>query len=205
MQKLITALAAVLLVGMGAFSVAVGDAQRGPRPAQPGADRPGMDRPAQPGTWQIVPGDRYTFLLNTATGQSFRLDGVEGRLFWEPIQGPGMEGRERRFGPERPERAEQRLADLRARMKEARGEERERIERAIEELERTREDRRPGREPGPEDIEHRIKQIEEEIGDLKHRFKESDSVSERERLEKAIHEHAAEADRLRKELKQHRR
>ena len=252
MQKLITAGAALLLVGIGAFSVANTDAQRATCTTQgeiieeegklrivekvippEGVFTPRNTRlavtdsyrfvtPAQPGTWQVVTHDDVILLVNTATGETFHLEDNDEGLYWKPIPRPGLERRVPRM-PEMPrmprERAdrdgermspeaiERRMDEIRRKMKEARGEARDRLERALEELEREHEDRdEPHRDRDhEEELAEIYDEIEEKIGDLKDRWKESDSVRERERLEKAIKELKEEAERIREELKERRR
>ncbi|MBZ0137790.1 MAG: hypothetical protein K8I27_15600 [Planctomycetes bacterium] len=249
MQNLITAAAAVLLVGIGAFSAAHTDAQRTTRgeviekdgeiiiveeEVKPGAKitwaekedgrtTPGAPwglfaAPSRPGTWQVITHDDVILLLNTATGETFHLDDNDDGMFWKPIPRPDMrpmpalprpEGDRR---PQNAERVEQRLKELRKQLKNARGEDRQRLERAIEEIERAREegeprgegqrDRDADRERHLGELEDVINEIEEEVSNLKVRFEKSDSVREREKIENAIRELKQEAERVRKELKE---
>lgn len=227
MQKLISAGAAVLLIGIGAFSTSWTDAQRAPRPEAPREKEPPRvvfrekedahfvqmrrEQP-HPGTWQVIPHHDTLLLLNSATGETFMLEGNDDGPFWRPVPRRGMERPEPARERMNPERVEQRLKELRKQLEKTRGEGRERIERAIEELERSRGKRgeerdRPERdhERHMEELEEVMHELEEKIGDMKERWEESDSVREREKLEKAIKELKEEADRVRNELKELRR
>lgn len=267
MQKLITAGAAVLLIGIGAFSTADSDAQRATRTTQgeiiekdgkvrvvekvvepetvylvedvvttnPAMPIQFMPLGGHPGTWQIVTHHDWVLLLNTSTGESFHLEDNDDGLFWKPIHRPGNERREMpRMPRERmdredinPERLAQRIEELRKKAEKARGESLEKLERTIEELERMRKEREPrgdrdrerdrpeererdrdreeNRKDRANELEDVIHDLEEKIGDLKERWEESDSVREREKLEKAVNELKEEAERVRKELKELRR
>ncbi|MBK8207199.1 MAG: hypothetical protein IPK87_10505 [Planctomycetes bacterium] len=170
MTKWITALVAILAAGIcGAFLVPQAEAQRAlaadnEEPAhlapgdefvqmRPGA-RPEMPPHGMPGTWQIVSvkayKSDYTLLLNTVTGETFRMESTEDRLHWTPIPRPGMDrpGMDRPDRPDRPgadrpdrpaprpnaERVEEEIRKLKEKLRDATDEQRKRIEERIKEL-----------------------------------------------------------------------
>ena len=180
MTKWIAALVAIFAAGIcGAFLVPQAEAQRAlaaeaAEPAthapeddfvqmRPGA-RPEMPPHGMPGTWQIAETKRETLLLNTATGETYRLEGLEGKLRWTPIPRPGMDrpGMDRPDRPDRPgadrpdkpaprpnaERVEEEIRKLKEKLRDATDEQRKRIEERIKEL---REQMRRGDEDRPAD------------------------------------------------------
>jgi len=217
--------------------------QRQPAPRAEQRRMPGMGGPGQPGTWQITSGGDRTFLLNTATGDSYLLAKGEEGMHWQPIHRPMPEmpqvprvpgPRMERDFPQTPD-LDEKLEALRKELRNAKGEARERIENAIEELELARKRVREGekrdvqprekREPQPRDkrdvepkdkrdsdandreraideLKQKLEHVEQEMADIKERHAESDSVKEREKLEKAAKELAARAEELRKKIKE---
>lgn len=142
MTKWIAALIVVFAGLGGALLVPVAEAQRGPDAPRPDAPRPPM--PA-PGTWQIVTHEKLVLLLNTASGETFRLREREGELHWQPIARPGAEGPRpdmpRGERPDRPpverdgaQRLEDEVRMLREKLRNAHEDERPRIEARIKEL-----------------------------------------------------------------------
>jgi hypothetical protein len=175
-------------------------------------------RQGEAGTWQIVTLDKLAVLLNTATGETFSLEKGEEGLHWKPIARPDhmMPGLPRmpnfRELPDQPD-LEEKLERLRKELRDTKGEARERIEKAIEELEQSRKREKKDAEPrkynerdeeakrDAQDTEEALKDIEAKIADMKERYEESDSVKEREKLEKAIKELKEKAEALRKDRK----
>jgi hypothetical protein len=246
MQKLIVALSAILLTGIaGGFAATGNVAQEARRERAPIIEldeddatelrladgvwlqrqpaprviesRPGiLFQNNQPGTWQIVTGREQMVLLNTATGETFRLVENKEGVHWQPIPRP-MD--ERRSMPEMPrmpnprgDREMPRMDDLEAKLeamrkelKGAKGEARERIERSIEELERAMERARDAdkRQPAPrdrdDDAANQLRELDEKIGKLKKKHEESDSIKDRAEIEQMIKELRSKAEKLKKE------
>ncbi|MCC7510025.1 MAG: hypothetical protein IT464_11750 [Planctomycetes bacterium] len=163
MTKWITALVAIFAAGIcGAFLVPQAEAQRATAAAEPAPHapddefvqmrpgaRPEMPPHGMPGTWQIVSvkayKSDYTLLLNTVTGETFRMESTEDRLHWTPIPRPGMDRPDRpdRPGADRPdkpaprpnaERVEEEIRKLKEKLRDANDEQRKRIEARIKEL-----------------------------------------------------------------------
>jgi hypothetical protein len=174
----------------------------------------------QPGTWQIVTHDGLALLLNTATGETFSLQKNDEGLHWKPIarpQGmdvpmlPSMPNFRRSADKADRQGIEERLEALRDELRRTKGDGRDKLEKAIEELEKSLEksnkedvykrDAEAKRERDKSDTEDALREIEEAIADLKARYEESDSVKEREKIEKAIAELKEKAEGLRKERK----
>lgn len=151
MSKWIAALIVVFAGLGGALLVPIAEAQRGPDAPRPDGPRPDAPRPPAPptGMWQIVTHEKLVLLLNTASGETFRLREREGELHWQPIPRPDMPRGERPRDsdmprgdrPDRPpvekggiERLEDEIRMLREKLRNARDEERPRIEARIKEL-----------------------------------------------------------------------
>jgi hypothetical protein len=182
-------------------------------------------RQGEAGTWQIVTLDKLALLLNTATGETFSLEKGEEGLHWRPIARPDQKmpalPRMPNFRelPDQPD-LEEKLERLRKELRDTKGEARERIEKAIDELEQSRKrpgegDKREKKDAEPrkyaerdeeakrdaQDTEAALKDIEAKISDMKERYEDSDSVKERQKLEQAIKELKEKAEALRKERK----
>ena len=187
-------------------------------PGMPGiVGMPMMRMMQQAGTWQIATSEKHTLLLNTATGETFRLDATEGKYFWSPIKRPEAQRREMprmpEFGREMPrrEQLEEKLEGLRKKLKDTDGDRREQIKNAMKELEKALEklgnregdrdeaDRDAGREV--DELEGALEDMEEEIAEVEKRLEKTDSKRESKELEKALDEMNKEAKELRKELK----
>lgn len=158
MSKWIAALIVVFAGLGGALLVPIAEAQRGPDAPRPEGPRPDAPRPPAPptGMWQIVTHEKLVLLLNTASGETYRLREHEGELHWQPIPRPGHDGPRpdmprgerprdpdmpRGERPDRPpveksgiERLEDEIRMLREKLRSARDEERPRIEARIKEL-----------------------------------------------------------------------
>ncbi|MCB9895971.1 MAG: hypothetical protein H6839_16175 [Planctomycetes bacterium] len=202
------------------------EAPRGGQPRMAEMPMMRMQGAPQPGTWQIVTVRERALLLNTATGETFTLADGDGGLRWQPIPRPDMQPRDmprgmpempRMPGMDRPnaerpnrEQLEEKLEQLRKRLKESEGERREQVKKAIEELENTLEkmgkrDREPekgaDRERLRDELQNAIGDIERKIAALKEKAEETDSKKEARKIEEQIGELKDKANALRKELK----
>lgn len=178
------------------------------------------------GTWQIVAAKDATLLLNTATGETFRLAEKDGNFAWKPIERPMPRAdappmprlREMPRTPDRPaqpdrpnpdrpnaERLRKALEDARKRLKEAEGDEREALKRKIEEVEKTlREvEKNEGRDQPKgevEDLESLLARLGDKIAMLEKKIKETDSKREAAELEAMANELRGEVKRVKQEL-----